>query len=101
MSPGADGHLVRVVYVGTAAAAVTPAEAVVVHAVLLLLLLLTSASDDGNAPLDRTALSRNGDKAQSAAMTGVTAVSDSSVLDGLGLVYTHGQSLNVHRDLPG
>lgn len=52
MSPGTDGHLVRVVDVGTAVATVTLAEAVVVHAVLLLLLLLTSVSNYGKAPLD-------------------------------------------------
>lgn len=64
MLPGADSHLVRVVYVGTTAAAVTLAEAVVVHAVLFLLLLLTSMSDDGKTPLDCTAFSRIGDKPQ-------------------------------------
>lgn len=53
--PGADGHLVWVVDVGTAVATVTLAKAVVVHAVLLLLLLLVSVSDDGEAPLDCTA----------------------------------------------
>lgn len=52
---GADGHLVRVVYVGTVCATVTFAEAVVVHAILLLLLLLTSMSNDGKTPLDRPA----------------------------------------------
>lgn len=35
-APGAHGHLLRVVNVGTALATVAPAEAVVVHAVLLL-----------------------------------------------------------------
>lgn len=53
--PGADGHLVWVVDVGTAVATITLAEAVVVHAVLLWLLLLTGVSDDGKAPLDCTA----------------------------------------------
>ena len=55
--PGADGHLVRVVDEGAAGAAVAAAEAVVVHAVLLLLLLLPGVSDDGDAPLDRSAAS--------------------------------------------
>lgn len=58
MLPGADGHLVWVVDVGTAVATVTLAEAVVVHAVLLLLLLLASVSDNGKAPLDCTACFR-------------------------------------------
>lgn len=53
--PGADGHLVWVVDVGTTVATVTLAEAVIVHAVLLRLLLLTGVSDDGKAPLDCTA----------------------------------------------
>lgn len=62
--PGADSHLVRVMYVGTVAAAITLAKAVVVHAVLLLLLLLTSMSDDCKTPLDCTAFSRIVDKPQ-------------------------------------
>lgn len=52
--PGADGHLVWVMDVGTAVATVTFAKAVVVHAVLFWLLLLISVSDDGKTPLDCT-----------------------------------------------
>lgn len=54
--PGADSHLIRVMYVWTAHATVAFSKAVVVHAILLLLLLLLLLlSDDGEAPLDCTA----------------------------------------------
>lgn len=44
--------------VGTAVTTVTFAKAVVVHAVLLWQFFLTSISDDGEAPLNCTALGK-------------------------------------------
>lgn len=59
-SPGAHGHLVGVVDVGTVLAVVAPAEAVVVHAVFLLLLPppLPRLPDDGQAALHGPAVDR-------------------------------------------
>ena len=54
--PGADRHLVRVVDVRAAVAAVTLAKAVVVHAVVAwLLLLAVGVPDDGQTALHRSA----------------------------------------------
>lgn len=52
--PGTNSHLIRIMNVGAAAAAVALAEAVVVHTILFgLLFFLMSLSDDGQTSLHR------------------------------------------------